>query len=141
MFGLRHTLVIVSRKDRPRSSHTRTTESGHLMVGFPEQPGHKGITAWIVLLPVQLAHDLSLRFLFSTSESEFEEHGRAALLSGLLVQDVLEQVFVSLDQSLRIDLAVLHLLFPISLNPLEQRLQSECLLSAQCGFFLLYSLV
>lgn len=41
----------------------------------------------------------------------------------LLVEQVVEDVFVSLDEALRVLLSMLKLLVSVALNPLEQRSQ------------------
>jgi hypothetical protein len=61
--------------------------------------------------------------------------------SGLFVQQVVQDVLVALDQTLRVLLSVLQLLVPISLDSLEQSSESQLLRVAQLGlFFLKHSL-
>ena len=63
-----------------------------------------------------------LRLFFSLAKSVFKELLRASLLHSLLLKDVLQEVFVPLNQTLRVNLPVLNLLFSVSLDPLEERL-------------------
>ena len=58
-------------------------------------------------------------------------------LRRLLVQQVVQNVFVSLDEPLRVLLSVLQLLVPVALDPLEQRRQGQLLGVSQLGFLLL----
>jgi hypothetical protein len=67
-----------------------------------------------------LEHFHALFFTFSECESQ--ESVSPALLGGLFLQDILEQVFIPLNQSLTVLLAMLDLLFAIALDALEQRL-------------------
>ena len=55
----------------------------------------------------------------------------------LLVQQVIEDVFVSLYESLRVLLAMLQLFVSISLDSLQKCCESQLLRVAQLGFFLL----
>ena len=56
----------------------------------------------------------------------------------LLVKEVKQQVFVALDEALRINLSVLKLFIPISLDAFEQGTQRLLLLLSQKSFLLLY---
>lgn len=55
----------------------------------------------------------------SSAESEPQEHVRPASLHVLLVEQVQQQVFVPLNQSLRVNLPMLQLLVAVSLNPFQ----------------------
>ena len=67
-----------------------------------------------------LEHFYALFFTFSKCETQ--ESVGSALLGGLLLQDILEQVFIPLNQSLTVLLAMLDLFFAVALDALEQRL-------------------
>jgi len=54
------------------------------------------------------------------------------LFGRLFVQDVLKQVFIALNQPMRVSLSVLDLLLSVSLNSFEQSLQALVLLFTEC---------
>lgn len=53
------------------------------------------------------------------------------------LNDVVQDVLVTLNQSLRVLCSVLQLLVPVSLDPLKQRVEHSLLLLPQFLFFLL----
>mmetsp|Transcript_419 Transcript_419/g.461 ORF Transcript_419/g.461 Transcript_419/m.461 type:complete len:110 (+) Transcript_419:187-516(+) len=55
----------------------------------------------------------------------------------LLIEEVIKDVFISLDEPLRVLLPVLELFIPVPLDPLQQRSESQLLLMSQLGLFLL----
>jgi len=74
-------------------------------------------------------------FLLSLAEGVLKELLSPALLHRLLLKDILQQIFVALDEALRVDLPVLDLLFTVALDPLEQRLQTLLVLLPQLLHF------
>ena len=58
------------------------------------------------------------------------------MLSGLFLEDVLEQVLVPLDEPVGVDLSLLDLLLTISLNTSKQVLQLVLLFMSENGFLL-----
>jgi len=58
-------------------------------------------------------------------------------LSRLLIEQVIEDVFVALNQSLRILLSVLQLLISVTLDPLQECSEGQLLRMAQLGLLLL----
>lgn len=73
------------------------------------------------------------------SQSHPQELIRSARLHILFVEQVEQQVLVALDQSLRVDLAVLQLFVPVSLYALQQSrqglllpLSQKCFLTLDC---------
>lgn len=61
----------------------------------------------------------------------------ALRLGGLLVEQVVQDVFVALNQALRVLLSVLQLLVAVALDPLQQSCQCQLLGVAQlCLLFL-----
>lgn len=66
--------------------------------------------------------------LFALTESETEEGVGPSLLGGLLLKDILKEIFVSLDETLAILLPVLDLLLAVTLDALQEALQGKCLL-------------
>ena len=67
------------------------------MTDFARQSWHKSISFRVVSLLFQVFRKLVLWLLFSLAESVFQELLSAPLLHGLLLKDVLEQIFVALD--------------------------------------------
>ena len=107
-----------------------------LVTDFSEQTGHVNLCVGVILFLLNLPFELLLRLFLPLAESELKEVLRPSLLCRLLLKDVLQQVFVPLDKPLRIDLPVLHLLLPITLDPFEQGLQTLLLLLPQLVHFL-----
>ena len=85
------------------------------VLGSGERCCALGLLGWVSLVKlVKLGHAQSL---FKVLEG-------ALCLCCLLIEQVIQNVLVALDQSLRVLLAMLQLLVPVSLNALEQR--SKC---------------
>jgi len=87
-----------------------------LMRYLSKQPRHEWVTQRIVGSLSHLWLNLEFRFLFSLAKGKFQKHACSPLLSCLLLKNVLEKVFVSLNESLRVSLSVLDLLFSVSLD-------------------------
>ena len=64
---------------------------------------------------------------FGHAQGLFQVVQRALRLRVLLIQQVVEDVFVSLDQALRVLLSVLKLLVSVSLNAFEQSCKCKLL--------------
>ena len=77
----------------------------------------------------------------SHSQSLLKVLQRAFGLRVLLVKQIVENVFVSLNQALRILLPVLQLFISITLNTLEKGSECQLLLVSQLGFLLLHHCV
>ena len=82
------------------------------------QARQEGILDPVVRLFPQLFRQLGLALLLSFAEGVFEELLGAALLHCLLLEDILQQVLVALNEPLRVDLPMLHLLLPVTLDTL-----------------------
>ena len=78
---------------------------------------------WLIQF-VQLGHPKSLLQVLQ----------RSLCLRILLVQQIVEDIFVALDQSLRVLLTMLELLVTITLDSFEQSCQGQLLLMPNLGF-------
>ena len=92
------------------------------MADLPEEPRHELIMLWVIRLLLQLLLQLLLSLLLTLAKSEFQELLSTSLLGSLLLKNVLEQVFVPLYESLRVDLSMFNLFLSVSLDSLEQGL-------------------
>ena len=92
------------------------------MADLSEEARHGGVINWVVFLLLQVSLDVLGGLLLSLAECELQEVVRSPLLGCLLLEDVLQEVLIPLDQSLRIDLTMLDLLFSISLDALQEGL-------------------
>ena len=106
------------------------------MADLPKETGHCLVYHGIVSLLLHLFLDLLGRLLFPLSKSKLQEVVRSSLLGCLFLKDVLEEILVTLDQSLRVDLSMLDLLFSISLDTLKEGLKALLLLLPQLFHFL-----
>ena len=70
------------------------------MANFALQARHEAVRLRIVVLVFQLLAELLFCFLLALAKGVFEEALRASLLQGLLLENVSEQVLVSLYESL-----------------------------------------
>lgn len=98
------------------------------MRGFAEQARHEGVTPWVVGTSFHVAINFRLGLLLAPSQRKFQKVSGSPLLRLLLVQDVLQQVFVPLDKPLAVNLSMLYLLLAIALDTLQQRLEGKRLL-------------
>lgn len=82
---------------------------------------------------------IDLRDLIETSHAQrlLKVVKRAFRLCVLLVQQIVQDVLVSLDEALGILLTMLELLVTITLDALEQSSEGELLLVAKLGFLFL----
>lgn len=94
------------------------------VANFTSQTRHKSVLARIVRLLLEIPLELVLGLFLPLAQGVLQELLCTPLLHGLLFKDVLEEVFIALDESLRIDLPMLDLLFAIPLDPLEQCLET-----------------
>ena len=101
------------------------------MADLPKEARHGSVTHWVVFLLLHVPLDVLGSLFLPLAESKFQEVVRSPLLSRLLLEDVLQEVLISLDESLRIDLTMLDLLFSVSLDALEEGLQALLLLVPQ----------
>ena len=126
-----------ARRERVSSRGCRAhlTRGSRQVPNFTRQTGHEGVLVRVVLLLLQVQCQLLLRFFFSLAEGVLEELLGATLLHGLLFEDILQQVLVPLDQTLRIDLSVLDLLLSIALDPLKQCLEALLVLLSELLHF------
>jgi hypothetical protein len=76
-----------------------------------------------------------------SAKGDSEELVGASSLHVLFVQQIKQQVFVALDQPLRVDLTMLKLFISISLDAFEQGGKSLLLLLSQESFLLFYVLL
>ena len=92
--------------DSSRESVASRSGRAHLACGarqvadFTCQPRHEGILLRIIFLFFQIGCKLVFRFFFSLAKSVFKELLRSPLLHSLLLKDVLQEVFVPLNQPL-----------------------------------------
>ncbi len=110
----------------------------HLTCQVPDfalKSRHESVLSWIVRLFFDLFAKLFFCFLLTFAQCILEELLRPSLLHGLLLQNVLQQVFVSLNQSLWVDLSVFDLFFTISLDALQKSLQRLLMLLPQFFHF------
>ena len=87
-----------------------------------EKSWHQGVVLRVVAPGAHIVLERFCVLFFAFAEGEPEEGIGAALLGGLFLEDILEEVFIPLNQSLTVLLAMLHLFFAIALDALQQRL-------------------
>jgi len=107
---------------------------------FAEEARHQRVLKRVVRALRHLGADLGFAFLLTATKRELQEHAGAALLSCLLLEDVLEQIFVALDKPLRVGLTVFDLLLAVALDALHQRLHRQVLLCAHLSRLTLHLL-
>ena len=92
-----------------------------------EEPRHERIVLWVIRALAHVMLKLIGSFLFALTKSEPEEGVGPSLFSGLLLQDILKEIFVALDETLTVLLPMLDLLLAVTLDALQEALQGECL--------------
>lgn len=106
------------------------------MLHLAEKSRHQSVCLWIILPLLHLLADFAFAFLLSAAKGKPQKLVSTSLLSRLLDQDVGEEVFVALYESLRVHLAVFDLFFSVALDALEETL--ECLLLSVLQLFQLF---
>ena len=101
------------------------------MADLPEETRHLSVTHWVVFLLLHVSLDVLSSLFLAFAESKLQEVVRSPLLRRLLLENVLQEVLIPLNESLRIDLTMLDLLFSVSLDALEEGLQALLLLVPQ----------
>lgn len=105
-------------------------------VKFSEKTRHQRVRFWVIAALFDIGFNHLLSFFFTFAQSVLQKVVSSSLLSGLLFEDVVKQIFVALDKPGAILLSVFDLFFAISLNSSEQSLKLVLLFLSKDSLFL-----
>ena len=104
--NLPNAIIVLVMADSSRERVAARSGRAHLarragqVADLTSQPRHEGVLLRTVFLFFQIGCKLVLRFFFPLAQSVFKELLRSPLLHGLLFKNVLQEVFVPLNQPL-----------------------------------------
>lgn len=107
--------------------HIASTQNALRLLKLLSYSRHERVVIGLIRLGLKVMHDLNVTLDLSLAKSILQELSSLPLLLHLLFEHITDQVLVALHEPLGIIKSVLQLLFPVSLDPLQQGAKSELL--------------